>query len=202
MPRRQSGVVLVIALIVLLAMTLASIAMVRSVDTSTMIAGNLAFKQSAIASGDQGVEAAILWLQGHASSLEENGTPGTSTAGYLAMNQNAADLTGSLTSGDTDDDFEWSGSTANVKTLSPDASGNTVKYVIHRMCDLEGPLNSASCATESHSSSEGNSQGIATCNKTYTACSATVTLSGYYRITVRVDGPRNSYSFIQTIVSL
>ncbi len=57
--RSQRGVILIITLIVLVAMTLASIAMVRSVDTSTVIAGNLAFKQSATASGDAGLEAAI-----------------------------------------------------------------------------------------------------------------------------------------------
>ena len=44
-PGGQSGVVLFIALIVLVAMSLAGVALVRSVDTNLLIAGNLAFKQ-------------------------------------------------------------------------------------------------------------------------------------------------------------
>jgi Tfp pilus assembly protein PilX len=59
---KQRGVVLFFALISLLAIMLAAVALIRSVDTSTMIAGNLAFKQAATTSGDAGTEAAINWL--------------------------------------------------------------------------------------------------------------------------------------------
>lgn len=55
----QRGVVLFFALISLLAIMLAAVALVRSVDTSTIIAGNLAFKQSATSSGDAGTETAV-----------------------------------------------------------------------------------------------------------------------------------------------
>jgi Tfp pilus assembly protein PilX len=51
--------VLFIALIVLVAMTLAGIAIMRSVDTATLIAGNLAFKQGTVQSSDNGVEQAF-----------------------------------------------------------------------------------------------------------------------------------------------
>jgi Tfp pilus assembly protein PilX len=59
---RQRGVVLFFTLIALVVMSLAAVALIRSVDTSTMIAGNLAFKQSATTSGDGGIEAAVSWL--------------------------------------------------------------------------------------------------------------------------------------------
>ena len=59
---RQRGVVLFIALIVLVAMALAGIALVRSVDTGILVAGNIAFKQGATNAGDQGLEAARTWL--------------------------------------------------------------------------------------------------------------------------------------------
>ncbi len=44
----QRGVVLFVALIVLVAMSLAGISMMRAVGTGTQVAGNLAFRQSAI----------------------------------------------------------------------------------------------------------------------------------------------------------
>lgn len=55
MPQYQRGVVLLIALIVLVAMTLAGIGMMRSIDTTTLIAGNVAFKQTTIQAGDRGI---------------------------------------------------------------------------------------------------------------------------------------------------
>ena len=63
----QEGVVLLISLIVLVAMTLAAIALVRSVDTTNIIAGNLAFQQAATNAGDLGSEQAIDWIQTQAT---------------------------------------------------------------------------------------------------------------------------------------
>jgi Tfp pilus assembly protein PilX len=62
LPSRARGAVLFIALIVLVAMTLAGIAIMRLVDTATLIAGNLAFKQGTVQSSDNGVEQAFQWL--------------------------------------------------------------------------------------------------------------------------------------------
>jgi type IV pilus assembly protein PilX len=57
-PRQQQGVVLLIVLIMLVAMTLAGIGMMRSVDTASIVAGNLAFKQSTINAADGGTSTA------------------------------------------------------------------------------------------------------------------------------------------------
>lgn len=62
MPASQRGAVLFIALIVMVAMTLAAIGMMRSIDTTTMIAGNLAFKQTTIHAGDVGIDEGYKWL--------------------------------------------------------------------------------------------------------------------------------------------
>ena len=65
--RAQSGVVLFIALIILVAMTLAGIALMRSVDTNVLIAGNLAFRQATTLAGDWGIEEARSWLTANTS---------------------------------------------------------------------------------------------------------------------------------------
>jgi Tfp pilus assembly protein PilX len=57
LPRKQHGVVLLIALIVLVAMTMAGIGMMRSVDTGSLIAGNMAFRQAAANANDAGISA-------------------------------------------------------------------------------------------------------------------------------------------------
>jgi hypothetical protein len=55
---RQRGSALFIALISLVTMTLAGIALVRSVDTINLISGNFSFRQAALHASDLGVEAA------------------------------------------------------------------------------------------------------------------------------------------------
>ncbi|MCE3000272.1 MAG: hypothetical protein LW892_10630, partial [Betaproteobacteria bacterium] len=57
-PAGERGVVLFTALIVLVAMTLAGIALMRRVDSGTLIAANQAFRQAATHIADLGIEAA------------------------------------------------------------------------------------------------------------------------------------------------
>lgn len=192
----ERGVVLIIALIVLVAMTLASIAMVRSIDTSTIIAGNLAFKQSGVASGDAGIEAAAAWLSANGDIL----TADSPANGYYATSQDSLDLTGGATPNISADDLDWSNG-GKVKKLAKDAAGNEAAYVIHRMCNGTGVLNGSTCATEDGLLT-GSSQGSARQMTTYQPGTWTAAATrGYYRITVRVAGPRNTISYVQAFVS-
>ena len=50
---RQRGMSLVFALLALAALSLAGIALVRSVNTSSLVIGNLGFKQGATAAGSR-----------------------------------------------------------------------------------------------------------------------------------------------------
>lgn len=190
----QQGVVLPMTLIVMVAMTLAGIALLRSVDTSSVIAGNLAFKQSATASADLGVESAIAWLTTNYRTLDND----QRSNGYYATRQDAVDLTGNSTAATTDN-LNWS-DTGKVKTLAADRAGNVVSYVIHRMCDSTGAFNSATCSTEQEERG-GNSKGILCQMMTYQQCKwSKVASHVYYRITARVSGPRNTTSYVQVVV--
>ena len=62
LPTRQHGVVLFIALIVMVALSLAAIALIRSVDTTTTVIGNLAFRQASILPANMAVEEAAAAL--------------------------------------------------------------------------------------------------------------------------------------------
>ena len=88
--RSQRGTILFIALIVLVAMSLAGIALMRSVDTNVLIAANLAFRQGATAGGDWGVEDARAWISGNAAILNDDMPPGARF--YLANWQQNLDL--------------------------------------------------------------------------------------------------------------
>ena len=79
---KQHGVVLFFALIALVAMSLAAVALIRSVDTNSLIAGNLSFKQSSILSADRGVETAIAWVKGRSQNSLKLNAPAN---GYYAL---------------------------------------------------------------------------------------------------------------------
>lgn len=202
----EQGVVLLIALIVLVAMTLAGLALVRSVDTGNVVAGNLAFKQTATLAADAGTEAAINFL------MPLNGTADTytdkPTSGYYATSQDTLDLTGA--SNDPSRALvDWDNNNCNgvaasacVKasdTIVDAATGNTVRYIINRLCQSTGDSNSASnsCVTYTAVGSSSPKRGEFKYgdDKRFEPLPAV-----YYRITSRVKGPRNTVSFVQTLV--
>jgi Tfp pilus assembly protein PilX len=187
---RQAGVVLMMALIVLVAMTLAGIALVRSVDTSNVIAGNLAFQQSATNAGDAGTEAAVNWLQANNSGTTLFGN--IYGQGYAASRQDPV-------AGQDWANF-WTTvlvPAGQVVTLAPDAAGNTVSYAIQRLCNAVGdPTTGVGCAASQ------STTAISSSSKTAGTVALLYTSQIYYRITTRVAGPRNTVSYVQTIVAL
>ncbi len=196
---RQRGFILVVTLVILVALTLVGLALVRSVDTSTLIANNLGFRQSALMSGDRGTEAAIVWLENNKALLTGD-VPG---AGYYATEQAGTDFTGKTTPGNTTDDVSWTGAAASARRAfvvsGTDAAGNQVAYIIHRMCDQTGSYaagGTIQCATSSSAVSTGMSQG----SSSYGSYAITGKTRIYYRITTRTLGVKNTESFVQTQV--
>lgn len=199
--RRQNGVVMLVALIVLVLMTLAGIALMRSMDTTNLIAGNMAFKQSATHAADLGIEEAASWLE------QNNAVPGgggldasVPAAGYTSNSgNNAAFGVG---------EAFWLGQVAGGVCYLPvqggacsgapgvaNAAGHTVGFMIQRLCNNGGPRGNAGCAlVPGAANAGGGAEGAG--DPQLTGGSNAV----YYRITVRVVGPRNSASYVQAIV--
>jgi Tfp pilus assembly protein PilX len=192
LPSRVRGAVLFIALIVLVAMTLAGIAIMRSVDTATLIAGNLAFKQGTMQSSDNGIEQAYQWLLANRATLWSS-NPGQ---GY-----NSGYATPVWTSPAT-----WT----SAVTVGTDAAGSTISYQIHRMCNCPDTLYNGVCATgQSNQCALDNPTGTGAPPPPAAGDSFTVGAPGYlqdprvyYRITVRTQGPRNTVSYVQSMVAV
>lgn len=207
---RQQGMVLLLSIIVLVAMSLAGIALMRSVLTSNRVAGNLAFQQSASASAEVGTESAVAWLEQQARAWSAPNTPanrlfsniaasGGEPVAYQAVRQDPATNRPDDLPDQTWEEFWQQVAVTNnwVNSLPTDAAGNTVSYVIQRLCASTGdPLVAANCEGPpvQSSSVETSSKGAGVKLK----------LPGriYYRVTVRVAGPRNAVAFHQSIVSL
>ena len=188
--RKQNGVVLFIALIVLIAMSLAGVALWRSIGTGVLIAGNVAMQRGAVSSSDGGIEAARMWLL--------NASPTT-----LAVDQPQ----GFLSNWDERFDattFDWDNLGMPVTNFGqaagdPDAAGFSTRYVVHRMCKLPNTGHNApnqQCLTVSLSGSSSSSRG----GGSYGATPLSGTIYIYYRVTARALGPRNTVSYTQSIM--
>jgi type IV pilus assembly protein PilX len=194
---RQRGTILIIALIVLVAMTLAGIATMRSVDTATIMAGNIGLRQAGSNAADQGIQAGAAWIAANLNvpgSLDnDNHDTSTASAGFYS----------SVTPNEPDwrDKANWS-EAARLNGGTPDAGGNVVYFLIHRVCSIKNCQAAGTCGTANSCAS--------------TIADATLTQSGadqtrptdshttlpaiHYRITARAEGPRNSVSVVQSMV--
>jgi Tfp pilus assembly protein PilX len=185
--RLQRGVVLLIALIVLVAMSMAGLAVMLSSGGSILMAGNLSFRQNATSAGDYGIELARAWLRAQGTETLKSDATGN---GYYATWDSAFNPTTFAA---------W-----HNPGLAADAGGNTIRYVIHRMCLVSGGVSLAErapgdppqeCVTLADPGASGSKGGVQYGEK---ALSGTAQV--YYRITARVDGPKNTVSIVQAMM--
>lgn len=199
---RQQGFILFIALIALLFITMAAVSLVRSTDTATQMASSLSFKQGATNDAEIAVNAAITWL---ASQSQSTLASNDANSGYYATQLTNVDFTGQQTPTITADDVNWTGTGAGVRAALVNSgavdsvTGNSYAYIISRLCDQAGmtinnPLNS--CLTNETTSSGSSTYG----GSRYGSRTVTSSLQGYYKVVVRVSGPRNTVSFIESVL--
>jgi Tfp pilus assembly protein PilX len=198
----QRGVVLFIALIVMVVMSLAAIALMRSVDTTTAVIGNLAFRQASILPANFAVEDAAAGLFGDANTtgvariadVRANDAANNYWAGH---DQAWDDAYGVPTPLQTS-----AAAKALGRQLPPDGSGNNVYYVIERMCN---PL-------AAHADAPDDASTRSWCDMAPPKQPPGATINDpsagldfrqvFYRVTVRVDGPpgTNTVSFVQAML--
>ncbi|MEF8721246.1 MAG: hypothetical protein V5B30_01065 [Candidatus Accumulibacter delftensis] len=200
----QRGVVLLVALIILVALTLSGVALIRSVDTANLIAGNQSFHQSAVHAAERSTEVAISWLESNNALGDRDLFDNNAAAGYLASRP--PDGSGDPSADESWDAFWFRVLRAQSVVAPPsaptcptddnaDAACNNVRYVIQRLCATTGAPHVANCAKQPASISSGGSFGAG-------GVSPLTNNQVYYRITTRIAGPRNTLAFIQTIVAL
>lgn len=194
--RRQRGVVVFIALLVMVALALAGIALIRSTDTTTTVSGNLVLKQAAISAVDRGIEQTIhtLWevvptpdrtqhdpaknyyacVRGSAGACLVAGSPIPKIPDLLRSPSGCA----------------GAGLTAGL--IANDDAGNKSCFVIERMCLNAGPAVGSNCNLST--ASFGADPGTVHYTGLVRAGDA------HYRVTVRVEGPRNTVTYAQAVL--
>jgi len=178
-------------------MTIAVLALVRAVDTSNVISGNFAFKQSTLQMADIGIEAAVSALPTiitrsldaayssaggcttacqyyptMAASTDTKGKPLTAVAGALTYT------------------IDWDA----VPSVTSPITQYNIRYVIDRLCQGPAPVTDlvSKCLSDTPLAGGTKKSGGVVFSATNTV---------FYRVTVRVTGPRNTESYVQAILS-
>ncbi len=210
--RWQRGVSLIFALIALVVISLAAVALVRSVDTTSLVIGNLGFKQDATSAASQAAESAVAYLNANVGVTLQTDQ---SASGYYASSRDSLDVTGQGSTSNTRAVVDWTGSgncalypassfgtcVAPSAEISLNGGANKARYVITRLCSAEGAPSAVDCAVPTGSAlTGGGNKGV----QDYKAgkAQALVTNSQYYRIVVRSTSARGTVSFTETMVQL
>lgn len=210
---RQRGISLLFALLALAALSLAAVALVRSVDSGSLVVGNLGFKQDTTRAAALAAEDARSYLTAGTRDLSVNGASGS---GYYASLPANLDPTGRVTTaatpmevvnwGDADSCACTAAGTCSLCTVAPSAeltyNGGAVRarYLITRMCPTTGVASSANaCAQPADVTPAQKTQNSVEDYNNQTLTAEAVP-APYYRIVVRTVGARNTVSFTETII--
>lgn len=205
----QRGVSLLFALMALVVISLAAVALVRSVDTSSLVIGNLGFKQDATTAASQAAEQAVAYLStASATTLQNDHTD----VGYYAASRDSLDVTGQASTDTSRAVVDWTndgcshyGLGSSGVCLSPseeislNGGANKARYIITRLCASVGAPSAVDCATPIGSSlTGGGNKG----GSDYKAGKVQVVVNNaqYYRIVVRATSARGTVSFTETMV--
>ena len=211
---RQSGVVLLFALIALVIMLVGSVAIMRSLNSSLFNVGNIAFKRDMSNQAERviGLVLADMQAGGDLASSEARGdhlTENNYSAQILSTNRQGIPL--ALLD---DDLFDGVGDLGNDIELED--QGLKIRYVVDRLCNSTGEdavLGPANCVlSEGAAPAGGNNFTMNSAEVSQNAAGAggggatggksAVPLQVVYRVSIRVSGPRNTLSFFQTTFSL
>jgi type IV pilus assembly protein PilX len=176
----QRGVIVLVALVAILVMALSASALLRSVDTSLAVTGNLGFMQAAQSVADDAVERAVAAL--FEQRVVVDPSLDNSANGYFASRQPAENTRGVPLALQA---------LANYPADAPvlDAgNGNAVRYVIERMCLAAGGATADNCLL-----APTTEPPLAVPGEPYVE----PPLVPVFRQTIRVDGPNSATQFVQ-----
>jgi Tfp pilus assembly protein PilX len=175
---RQRGVALPVMLIVLAVMLISGAYLLKASNMTTITTSNLAYQSALNKANDLALMAGAEWLSSTWSTNKSLLDSDSTADGYVAL------LNTTQTVHSTG---FWTGSKTVV-----DPSGNSIEYVIHRLCSQAQPYNANGnqcMQTTANPATLGSSVALGS-----SLSSTAVQLAGspqlHYIITARISGPR------------
>jgi type IV pilus assembly protein PilX len=195
LPARQSGVILLIVLVALVALLSASVALVRSSDVGLLQAGNLAFQRDLQNRAERGVLAALDQF-GSAGKLAQDAdrTSSNLTINYSAQRL-ATDVRGIPLALLSQTNFDKAGMNVDMDIVDA-LDGVVVRTVIDRLCASTGAYNASTCTNFDPAVGQKPDP-----KDSYQPIQLRGEELPVYRISVRATGPRNTQVFLQTTLT-
>ncbi|MES2832166.1 MAG: hypothetical protein V4695_09250 [Pseudomonadota bacterium] len=190
-PKRQRGVIVLFTMIAVVLLLIGSVALVRSFDTAQTLAGNMAFKRDLVNQAERGIARAVASVS-PAGALEfdsvrqANSLDNNYSATTLASNSHGIPII-------LIDEAAWQASGMAGTDLVDSSTNIQIRYVIDRMCSAGGVSTTANCAISSLDIDKNGTNWIRR---------AGGGMLPVYRISVRVTGPRNTQTYVQSTVSM
>ncbi len=218
---RQQGFVLVIALVIMVVMTLSAVAMITSLRGGISASGNISFRQAATRAADVAADGAYQWIQARMATPTglDNGIAPANTAGATTTARYYATMAGAdagckkdgVADAFTPQSYRFSDTSTGAdgfpcaSKIAGQPAGYDIYYVVHRMANTAG----LSCPAAQCMSPPSNivaappAPGCSQDPTSASFCGAAATSSSqivYYRITVKVSGPRQNNRYVQAFV--
>ena len=204
---KQQGVVLVIAMIALVAISLAGVALMRTVDTSNVVSGNIAFNEAAMQLADVGAELAYKEVNNNLYNLFVGGglavclsdatrcsSPNNLGPGYSYPNVSNINAVTKLPS--SADGLPLPMSTAQTVLMPGDtAPSYSFQYIIERMCTGTANMQEVASYTKCRAVPDYVNGQLMPINSLASGQPSYGKM--FYRITVQVSGPRNTRGLAQ-----
>ncbi|WP_374241089.1 hypothetical protein [Zoogloea sp.] len=196
-PSRSRGSVLAVVLVVLVAMMLGGVSLLRSVDTSALLSGNLAFKRDSVNRTSIGLNEAFKvmqtldFLEYQANDAGCDPGPCEKIDKWLPLNYWPR-LLETDASGVPLIIKDKAAFDAKFKTIKPVIQdGQEVRFLIERMCSDYGPSDEKKCSVSDRYELGGS----------YRQDKPGSISLPLYRITIRSDGVRNTQTYVQATVT-
>jgi len=185
--RRQRGLALPVVLIILAVMLVSSIYLMKSIHSTTLATGNLAYDATLGQSVDLGLHTGFEWLKTTAAADKTALDADSPNNAYMARMDTSV--------GPRDEDF-WS---AKKTVTGPE--GVRIDYVIHRLCQASGPYDSGNqCVqTAANTALPGTTVGVGASLATDTPAYAG-SPQVHYVITARLRGAKGASVVNQMVV--
>lgn len=212
----ERGLVLFFALLALAVMSIASVALIRSVDTNALLSGNMVFRQSASSASNvamEGITENITKKIALVNSINHYPQYGY----YANCSQFDTQPNALICDGNRLTTMTWDNTNSSLVPSQTDGNdeirdgvdrqGNQIRYVIERMCSYSNAevnagtakLDVSRCLMASASGcSDGSKSGP---NMPRTKDCPDQSSSPLYRLTLRIAGPKNTLTFMQSFIS-
>jgi type IV pilus assembly protein PilX len=213
---RQQGLVLFFALLALAVMSIASVALIRSVDTNALLSGNMVFRQTASATSNVALEGVTENISKKVALVNSiNHYP---QLGYYATcSQFDTQPNALICDGNRLTTMTWDNSNSSLVPSQTDGNdeirngidrqGNEIRYVVERMCSYSNAevssgsakLDASRCLMASASGCNDGSYNDVNMSKMKDCPDKSS--SPLYRLTLRIAGPKNTLTFMQSFIS-